>query len=154
MNIEALVNAISDSISGYFDRARQRAKRRKKPWNLLLIPAFLLTIISGVVLSILMVNKIHLTLFPGQSLKNSDGLGPILSVTAPLFGIIPLGFIIANFIFWCIPPARRTFEKEAEGHDGASFWKAQITLLKFAAVVVPLSLAISTCGILMSWTAR
>jgi len=52
--------------------------------------------------------------------------------------------MLANFVAWCIPPARRAFEKEAMGIRGASFKEATRFMLKasffMALVVIPLSL--------------
>jgi len=60
------------------------------------------------------------------------------------FPSVAWGMIIANTIMWMIPAARRTFEREADGHKGCSFSKTMSGLLKFGlistVITVPIAL--------------
>ncbi len=113
------------SLHGYFAGARQRAKRRKSPWNLLL----LFVVMIGVaaiwffgVRTILYLPPHHQSI-PFRKIAGNDHYNlQIIGITLPLFvASIPWGMFIANLLLWFIPPARKTFDKEAEGYNGCSF---------------------------------
>jgi uncharacterized membrane protein len=46
----------------YFEKARRRSRRRKSPWNLLLIPAVLIPLAALYLASLLAVEALHLLL--------------------------------------------------------------------------------------------
>ena len=70
-------------------------------------------------------------------------------VTLPcILASIPLGMLFANCVAWCIPAARRTFEREAKGVRRASFRASMSGLGKFTMYVVPICVALGVVGAL------
>jgi hypothetical protein len=136
----------------YFERARHRARRRKSPWNLLLIPAVLIPLSALYLGSLLAVEALHLQISPGESLRNAKGFGVILATISPFFGAIPLALILGNFLIWFVPPARNVLDAEAKAFPETSFWNAQKKLFKLSLVMVPVSVALSISGVLLPWT--
>jgi hypothetical protein len=135
----------------YLDEARQRATRRRSPWDLLLIPAFVasLGLLWWFFVALLLVA--HGNLYLGQDLASTPrGVGPILTTVSPLFAAIPLGMLFANALVWLIPPARRALEREALA-PRASFQTTQGCLLRGTTLMVPIALALGILGTLMTW---
>jgi len=139
------------SRKGYLGRARQRAQRRKSLWNLLLIPLGLGGIAFNFHILFHLMWGIHTTIYPAHT----DKLGefwqghsiPGLLLLMPLFlAAVPLGMLLANCIAWCLPPARKIFEREAQGVKWASFRGAMSGLAKLALIVVPICLLLSFIG--------
>jgi hypothetical protein len=83
----------------------------------------------------------HKTVYPdhefryfGDRLSTFATIVPTFLMVFAIFpGAIGLGFVTANIIMWLIPPARRAFEAEAQGHPGTSFKDAMKSLGKFTA---------------------
>jgi hypothetical protein len=128
-----------------------RAKRRKSPWNLLLIPAIVIP--WGILwwLWAAAANLLHGMIYPGQHLMQSQGLGTILAAVSPLFGAMPVAMITGNFLVWLLPPVRRVLDHEAEPVPFTSYRNAQKQLFKIALVFVPVSLLLSVVGVLLEW---
>jgi hypothetical protein len=141
---------------GYLDRARQRAARRKSPWNLLLIPLGLAGIAGTVYVLVQLMWRVHTLLYPSHVGRfhefwgNGISAGVFVSsslLVVPLFvAAIPLGMLLANIVAWFIPPARSAFAREAEGVEGASFRQATGELGKLALIIVPICLLLSGIG--------
>ncbi len=122
------------TIRGYIARARERAKRRKSPWNLILIPLVIFGIMIFFAGQFILLWQVHVWAFPEHAGKFRDFWGKNISVSAfvssflmgifPLFASLPLGMLLANCIAWCLPPARRAFEQEAKDIPRASFYEA------------------------------
>jgi hypothetical protein len=134
----------------YGSRRRERARRRKSAWNILLFP--LVFALGAVAYWILIeaVWRLRGALVPaedrslGEMLHGScDGVSIFLMMVAPLFAALPIGMLAANALVWCVPPARRALDREGEGHWHASFAESQRDLLVIARWLVPCSLAIS-----------
>lgn len=120
----------------YFQRARQRAQRRKSPWNLILIPLA----IGGIgtawfLLARGLLNLQHIFIPDSAILSGYIRVGSILMFVFPVFPSIGIGMIMANLIAWCIPPARKVFEKEAKGIKSTSFTKANRHLIIFSLIL-------------------
>lgn len=143
---------------GYFSRAQIRAKRRRSPWNLILIP-LVIGGIGSVCYGLFQVMwRIHTIIYPehigrfNEFWQGQDGLSArsfvssFLLIIPLFFASIPLGLILANLIAWCIPPARQAFEKEAKGHKFTSFKEAMTGLFQLALVIVPICLVLSLIG--------
>jgi hypothetical protein len=129
----------------YFQEARRKAKRRKSPWNFILIPLVIFGVAATAFLLAAGLLAIQRASIPeGAILSSYTRAGSILMFVPILFPSLAIGMMIANLIAWCIPPARRTFEKEARGIKGASFRKTMRTLTIASAillaVITPLSL--------------
>ncbi len=135
----------------YLAKARMRAKRRKSPWNLLLIPAILIPFGVLWVLDFRAVNLLHMRLYPGQDIWKCRGIGTILVAISPFFGSLPVAMIMGNFFVRRLPPARRVLDREAEAFPVTSYRNSQKQLFKFALVLVPVSLLLSLIGVLLPW---
>ncbi len=136
-------------IYKYFEEARVRARRRKSPWNLILLPfafagmaaAYFLLLKGVVLLQGLQVPKDII-------LSGNTRIGNIFKYCALLPAALPWGFILANILAFCVRPARETFEREAQGHKGASFKEANRDLFKAGVVLTLLMFPLSVAGAL------
>ena len=131
-------------------------KRRKSPWNLVLIPLGAGFIGCSTYVLFRIMWEVHTAIYPSHAGRLAEFWGKNISLASfassfllliPLFfASIPIGMILANAIAWLIPAARRTFDREAEGVAGASFAEAVSALLKAALVLVPVCLLLSGIG--------
>jgi hypothetical protein len=141
---------------GYLQRARQRAQRRKSPWNFLLIPLCF----GGVAITLYVLFQImwlvHTAIYPvhvgrlgefwGKGISFGSFVPSFLLLIPLFFAALPIGMMLGNLVAWLIPPARRTFVREAEGVEGASFGDAMTGLWKISLIVVPVCLLLSLIG--------
>jgi hypothetical protein len=133
-------------IDKYFSDARERAGRGRSPWNLLLIP---LNIVGLMVVWFLIYqweSYIQSSLIPKDTIFSGRiNLGEIIMFIPQGLPALSLGMMLANFIVWCIPPARRVLDQEAKVVKGTSFKESMRFLFKATIVlmliVAPLSLA-------------
>ncbi|MDD2540626.1 MAG: hypothetical protein PHH28_06230 [Desulfuromonadaceae bacterium] len=136
----------------YIENAKLRAKRRKSAWNLLLLPAIIIPLCAIWMSSYKALILLHSTIYPGQNFQTTgQGIGAILAAVTPFFGALPVAMIIGNFLVWLIPPVRKVLDAEAKQFPSTSFLNSQRQLLKFAYVLVPVSLALAIIGALMPW---
>ena len=99
---------------------RIRAARRKSRWNLLLLAFAVVGVAASWILIILLLEKYRASLaLPGSLLRGSTRFGNILMHVSAGLPSIALGFILANLLIWCIPPARSALANEAEGFPGS-----------------------------------
>jgi hypothetical protein len=158
-NKRPTLRSIKDEVfsRGYFKRAHQRAGRRQSIWNLVLILGvfgscflFWRGLMSGMW-------YVHTLFYPNQAGRFSEfweghthaSFFPGFLLVIPLFfPPIPLGMLFTNFIMWCIPPARRAFDREAKGVKWASFIEAQSGLGWIALIIVPVCIVLSFVGAL------
>ena len=139
------INKAMSKIIRYYKDARERVKRRKSPWNWILLPLAIIGIgITGfLMLKGLLVIQRHL--IPADViLSGRTPAGSFLMFVPIFFPSFTIGFMFANFIAWCIPPARRAMDSEAKGVKGASF-KEAMKLLSIVSIIIlmivgPLSL--------------
>ena len=125
-------------IDQYFQEAQERSKRRKSPWNLVLIP--LVAGFSGATYYFLWKGvygfyKSHIpsdTIFSGHT-----RLGGILMFLPLFFPAMTIGMLLANTIAWLIPATRKTFGQEAKGVWNVSFPEAMRDLVWQACFVLP-----------------
>jgi hypothetical protein len=142
---------------GLRERMRERAKRRKSPWNVVLFPLFFggmaatwygfLWLVVGARNLVL-----HGHVAGVDELMRSGPRGFLAGVcfVGAIFGAIPFGGLVANCILWCIPQARRVFEREARGVRHASFTEAKRDLLLFVRYVsLPAFVLALVAGVLM-----
>jgi len=145
-----------NKIKKYILEAQERAKRRKSPWNLILIPFVIIGGIFVYIIQFKMLWFIHIIIYPNHFGRLSEFWREGLSFRAfissfllamPIFfSSLVLGMIIANLLAWCIIPARRTFDKEAQGIKETSFREAIKTLGKAAAYLVPICFVLGLIG--------
>ncbi len=119
---------------------RIRAARRKSRWNLLLLAFAVVGVAASWPLIVLLLDKYRASLaLPGLCLGGSTRLGNIRMHVSPGLPSIALGFILANLLIWCIPPARTALENEAKGFPGTDFRSSNVALIR-ASHFSPLSL--------------
>jgi hypothetical protein len=142
--------------AGYFEHARQRAQRRKSLWNIILLPLGF----GGAVLCAYALFRcmwqVHITLYPdhigrlrefwGKNISTPSFISSFLLFIPLLFAGFVLGLMLANCIAWGIAPARRAFDREAQGAKGTSFLASQRGLWVIAKIVVPVCLLLSFIG--------
>jgi len=158
MSTPVAADSSSDSMASqdasFFDRVHDRAQRRKKhPWNLLLVLFCLIGAGSA------WVGITHVFAAYRGSLSPSDAflfsgtrIGNILMFVTPCFPSFAVGLIIANFLVWCISPARRAFKKEAEGVKGDDFRSSQFGLVKAGTVLAAIGLPLCLLGANNFWS--
>jgi hypothetical protein len=135
----------------YIERAKSRASRRKSPWNLLLLAAFLGAFLVLLVASISMVELLHAGLYPSQSLRYAQGVGVIVATCAPIIGALPLSMLVGNTVVWLIPDARHALDLEAGSSKQLQFSSAQRQLITMTKVLVPVAALACLIGIVVPW---
>ena len=135
----------------YIEEVRNRAKRRRSRWNLLLIPAVLLPLVLILVGTMFLVAALHSTIYPGQNLNNARGIASILATVPLLFGGLPLSMLIGNMIVSAVTPARRALDEEAALVPGTSFEAAQSRVRALALYLIPASAVMCAVGSLLPW---
>jgi hypothetical protein len=139
---------------GNFDEARTRARRRKSPWNLLLIPAALAgwgLLTWGVCITL---TAFHAAIHGSQPLMSSEGVGPVLTVVGSLFAALPFALISANAVVWLVPASRKALDREADSTPGTSFRESQAGLLRLARYVSVVGGLVALVGGALPWSAR
>jgi len=146
---------------GYLSRAAQRAQRRKSPWNLILVPLFVFGMLLSYAIQVGILWGIHILIYPTHAGKLSEVfrtqtnvsfleiLPYLLFIVPILFSSLVLGLMIANLLAWCIPPARRVFDAEAESVTEAgwvSFRESMMALTIGAVFLVPICLFLGLIG--------
>lgn len=134
----------------YFEEARARARRRKSPWNLLLIAA--------VVGSWLLVWYVSAKIF-GQIVRHvrpelqfvllPDSGGSILMAFGLFFASLPFSMVVGNLVVAIVPPARRALDREAANVPGTDLVSSNRSVLKVAAFLTPAGLLIALIGFLV-----
>ncbi len=136
---------------GYFEEARRRAKRRRSPVNLLLIPAVVgpwaLTWYVSARLLGEVVRRVHPE--PGFVLLPDSGGGVLMGVGL-FFAWLPVAMVVGNLIVAGIAPVRRTLANEARSVPGTDFVSANRGLLKAAAFITPAGLLLAVVGVLVA----
>ena len=135
----------------YLEEAQARAKRRRSPWNLLLIPAVLVPLVALSWGLIVLLELLHQARYPTQHLTDSSGVGPVLTAVGALLAAVPAAFLIGNGVVCLVWPARRALEGEASSVPGTDFMTAQRRLLRAALIIVPACLAVAVLGAILSW---
>jgi hypothetical protein len=141
---------------GYTERARQRAQRRKSPWNLVLIPLSIAGVGGSAYVLFKIMWHIHIALYPdhagrfdefwGQGVSFRSFVSSFLLLIPLLFAGLVIGLMFANCVAWCVVPARRAFDREAEGVKWASFRVSMRRLWVVARIIVPACLLLSFIG--------
>lgn len=131
----------------YFERARERAKRRKSPWNIVLfaIGYGLWPFVTGaLVLAVIYLPFDRHGSFTEIARLNENNLEMAVIVIPMLLLAKVLSSIASNLLMYCIPAARRVFEQEATLYPGTNLKASLAGLLKAAGIVgvvaIPLAL--------------
>ncbi len=150
---------IGKTLNKFRQDWRERSLRRISLWHLpKIIVSFVLLGLFWYLLFAAMW-QIHLIAYPNHvGLLNefwSEGIG-FKSFISSFLMVMPLilpalgaSFVLTNFLFWYIVPARRIYEKEAAGNKDLTFSGATTGLIKvFYKYLLPIGLGLSLIGAL------
>jgi hypothetical protein len=135
----------------YLKNALGRARRRRSPWNLILVPIGFGSIILVNLVLFRLVWAFHVLFYPSHRLHDFWQRGISLKSFIPSFlmvfalspGSMATGLVLTNLIVWSIPPARHTFDAEAVGYPGTDFRSATRGLWSIARWALPIGIAIA-----------
>jgi len=123
----------------WLQNARARKQYQKSPWNrvvqVLGLPIWLSSAYGLGALAVLLRNRLHPS-HVGPALAHTSGAAEAIIIFAPLLAGIFIGMVVANFLVYQIPPARRAFDKEGEELPSISYAVSQRSLLKVGVPVV------------------
>ena len=135
----------------FHKKARRRAKRRRSPWNIVLLlikwPLLFLWMVP-LVKAVLWIPHLGALTFREAAKHNAQ---MFLIMIPLLFLSSILAMITANLLLYLIPHARRTFQAEAGGNPELQFAGAQGILLKIAAIIAMITIPIA---LIASWNIR
>jgi hypothetical protein len=113
--------------------ARQRSRRRRSPWNLLL-PLFALPLWGGMAFLICWVAaSTHALLHPAAASLFANGplrLNTALVLFPVLLAALCPALLLTNFLVYLVPPARRAMDTEDRGYPGTDYSSSQRALSK------------------------
>lgn len=135
------------SPTRFYSEARQRASRRRSPWSAaLLLSKWVIAAAWCVALHRFVLWVPHRGALSFRAAAQHDIQMIIISLPLLCLSFV-FAMITANYLFYLIPHARRTFESEAGSNPKLKFGSTQKTLLKIAAVmaivILPMALAVS-----------
>jgi len=150
---------LEKQLNKYRPGWRERANRRKSFWHL---PKVILSfVLLGVVWYLLFKvmwemhvyaypeHQGHLDMFWKEGLSLEAFVSSFLLLIPLFLPAMGVAFVVTNGLFWLIPPARKVFEKEADGDSEMTFIGATsglaAILLKY---LLPIGLGLSMLGAL------
>jgi hypothetical protein len=139
---------------------RERARKRKSPWDFLCAIVGMALIVAIYYLLFLILWEVHTWIHPEHigRLKNfwyfKDGdvrefAARLLILVSLFFPSVCCGFLATNYLFWLIPPARRIVEAEAKGDYELTFKGANAGLLRGLKWTGGVSLILALIGIVI-----
>ncbi|SRR6266542_3369523 len=142
---------LADRSAKYYADAGHRAKRRKSPWNAILLPLCGGSAIAIGYALFRVVWLFHVAFYPNHQLREFWQGGISLRSFVPSFlmvfslapGSVAAGFMLGNLLAWLIPPARHAFDGEARGFPGTRFRASMGGLFKMLVWTLPTGLAIA-----------
>lgn len=131
----------------FIDRARERATRRKSRWNIVLF-ALAWPLFVGVWFLLIQFTLCVQQFIAPDKVFNAtmSDPGETLMTVPLLFPAFPIGMMAANCVMWCIPPARRAFANESEGHTGTDFASSMKPLAMISAVCLIVAIPLAILG--------
>jgi H+/gluconate symporter-like permease len=133
--------------------ARRRSRRRKSPWNILLLVfgVALWAAIAAVIgwAGATLHGSLHPTavpLFDSGPLRMNSALVLFPSIFAALCPAL----LLTNFLVYLIPPARRAMEAEDREYPGTDYTSSRRALSKLGLWIWVICLPIALVGILVS----
>lgn len=139
----------------YDEQRRKPLAHRKSPWNLLIFAICIIFTGASWIASIKLGTAIHLIMYSGQYLSNSQGLGTILMAVSPFILMLPVGMIVGNWMVQLIAFAKRTLDAEAiEGDPHSTYRGAQHDLAMIAKMILPIAGMLYVLGICLPWHAN
>jgi hypothetical protein len=137
---------------GYITAARQSAARRRSPWNLLLIPAYLVPWFLLVLASVVALGRLHAAVHAAGAVRIvPDTLGGVLIAVGSLFAWLGPVMILANLIVSLVPPARRALDREASLAAGTDRATANRGLLGLSSYLTPAGVLLALAGVIIPW---
>ena len=134
----------------YIDEVRARAKRRKSPWNLLLIPCVIAPWLFTSWATSIGLGRLYRLTHPGQDfIILPQTIGGILMAVAPLFAWLGPSMVIGNLLVATIPAARRVLDAEAAPFPGTDRRSANRDLLRVSKFMTPAGLLVALIGAVM-----
>ena len=136
----------------YFNRAQIRSRRRKSPWNILLI--FVCFALSLALALILIRSNLflHQLIYPGETLTaHSNRFTVLLAILPLVFGTAPLGFMVGNMVMWLIPSIRKVLDQEAKPFPETSFLSTQRGLRQGVIYLTLPCVALAMLGAWLPW---
>ena len=136
--------------SEFLDFVRPRVRRRRNPWNLLLLPACFGAwgvLWYAAARGLAEIHRIAHAIPPSSVLP--DDVGGLLIAIGSLFASFAPSMIVANCLVWLVPAARRTFEAEAKPFPDLRFRSANQGFLRMTMLMTPIGLAIGMLGALL-----
>jgi uncharacterized membrane protein len=150
----AAVQAQRESYTpmGYISDARTRAGRRRSPWNLLLIPCYVVPWLLLVLGSLVVLGRLYglIHAVRGFALL-PDTVGGILMAVGSLFAWLGPAMIVANLLVAAVPRARRALDQEAALVPGTDRASANRSLLRLSSYVTPIGVAVALAGLFVPW---
>ena len=138
----------------WLSKAQSRAQRRKTSWNLLL-PLFAIPLwIAFTWLLVAGAWTAHLAFHPGLVGTARQFPTAVTSVTALMlfpafFAAMCPALVVANFLVYLIPPARRAMDKEDQGFRGVDYVSSQSALIKVGAYILGAAVVLGLIGALL-----
>ncbi len=137
---------------GYITNARTRAGRRRSPWNLLLIPCYMVPWFVLILASLVALGKLYGLVHAVDGFRIApDGIGGILMAVGSLFAWLGPSMVLANLLVAAVPPARRALDRESASAPGTDRATANRSLLRLSRYLTPAGLAIALVGVIIPW---
>lgn len=83
-----------------------------------------------------------------HSTSQPDSISSTILLFSALIAVLVPSMLAMNFVSWIVPAMRRANEAAMSGLPAASFRKANLGLVRLAAFLVPLSMAVAITGVL------
>jgi hypothetical protein len=132
---------------------RERAARRKSKWNLLLLVFGVLAVAAAWIGSVEGLARYRVALYPHDAfLSGGTRFGNILMYLLPFFPSLAAGFIVANLLIWCVPPARRALDEEDKQFPGLDFRSSNRDLTRFGLILLVATLPLAWLGARNCWS--
>ena len=136
----------------YITAARSRASRRRSPWNLLLIPCYIIPWFLLVLASLIALGRIYAAIHSVGGFRIlPDTVGGILMAVGALFAWLAPSMIVANLLVSMVPAARRALDLEASSVPGTDRASAIRGLLRLSKLLVPGGLVLAMLGVTLRW---
>jgi len=143
---------VTESASPELRALRERAARRKSPWNLVLLVFAVAGVAGSWIGSALLFRAYRQSLVPPDAfLSGGTRFGNILMYVPPGLPSIALGLVVANLLIWCIAPARVALNYEAKGSPGTDFRSSNAGLFKLLILLAIITLPMAFAGARNFW---
>ena len=137
---------------GYISDARARAGRRRSPWNLLLIPCYLVPWFLLILASLAGLGRLYARVHAvGGFALVPDTVGGVLMAAGSLLAWLGPVMILANLLVASVPAARRALDQEAATVPGTDREAANRSLVRLSRYLTPAGIALALVGVVIPW---